>query len=252
MKSLLREGIAALALLGGLVLPIVSCAHDLGDAPVSVVAVSRQDSTSASGPSFPFSACGSEVSGSTSTTTAPPLPSALALGLAMADFTGDGHPDLATVGVGWFDSSRAHYSIEIRLTEGGSQSLELTAPFGGLLVTPKDVTGDGTLDLVVRAVGSRAPVAVFLNDGCGHFSATEPAAFAKVLAQIPAEFGFTTDEQLYFSATLVSSEAYTLKCQSASARNPQEQDGSLLPAHDSAPSHSFLPFGSNRAPPSLR
>ena len=251
MKSLLREGIAALALLGGLVLPVVSSAHDLGEAPVSVVAASRQDSTSASGPLFSSFACGTEASGSTSTTIMPPMTSALALGLAMADFTGDGHPDLATVGVGWFDSSRAHYSIEIRLTEGGSQSLELTAPFGGLLVTPKDVTGNGTLDLVVRAAGSRAPVAVFLNDGCGHFSETEPAAFAKALAQVPAEFGLTTGEQLYFSVTLVSSEAYTIECQSASARNPQEQDGSLLSANDSVPSHSFLPFGSNRAPPSL-
>jgi hypothetical protein len=251
MKSLLREGIAALALLGGLVVPVVPGADDLGDAPVPVVAASRQDSTSASGPLFPYSACRNAGSALASTAAEPPMTPALAMGLALADFTGDGHPDLATVEVGWFDPSRAHYSIEIRLTEGGGQSLRLTAPFGGLLVTPKDVTGNGTLDLIVRAAGSRAPVAVFLNDGCGHFSATEPAAFAKVLAQIPAEFGFTSERQLYFSATLASAETYTIKCRNASVRNQQEQDGSLLPANDRAPSHLFLPFGSSRAPPSL-
>src|SRR5580658_1189339 len=44
-------------------------------------------------------------------------PMRLSLGFAMADFTGDTHPDLATVELRGFDSSNAEYTIEVQLTE---------------------------------------------------------------------------------------------------------------------------------------
>ena len=53
------------------------------------------------------------------------------MGLAMADFTGDTHPDLATVQLERFDSPSARYSIEIRLSEGGRQSLGALTPGAG-------------------------------------------------------------------------------------------------------------------------
>lgn len=98
------------------------------------------------------------------------------LGVAMADFTGDSHPDRAIVNLARFGSHSADYFIEIRLTEGGSQLLGLTAPPGGVIITPEDVTGDGTIDLVVRRAGSLEPVAIFINDGCGRFSRHDPAS----------------------------------------------------------------------------
>lgn len=169
----------------------------------------------------------------------------------MADFTGDSHPDLATVELDGLDSSSATYSIEIRLTEGGRQYLTLTAPFGSLHITPKDVTGDGTLDLVVRAGESHVPVAVFLNDGCGHFSeAAEPAAFAQALREVPSESSLTA-RQLYFGTIVVSVKSHTVDCQSESLRNPQEKNVSRFTASYGAPSHSFFSFGSNRAPPTV-
>jgi hypothetical protein len=175
----------------------------------------------------------------------------LSLGFAMADFTGDTHPDLATVELSGFDSASAKYVIEIQLSEGGRQFLRLTAPFGGLLIAPKDVTGDGTLDLVVRAAKTRIPVAVFLNDGSGHFSpSAEPAAFARALPEAPSESGFTT-EQFDFGATVVSSGSHMAEFQTGSARNPQGQSGSLFSTSHDGPSHSFLPFGLNRAPPTV-
>lgn len=98
-------------------------------------------------------------------------------GFAMADFGGDSHPDLAAVEVDRFDSHSADYRIYIRLTEGGEQNLRLTAPFGELSITPKDVTGDGNLDLVVSS-GSGDLVGIFVNDGKGHFDKANPADFA--------------------------------------------------------------------------
>jgi len=173
-----------------------------------------------------------------------------ALGIAMADFTGDTHPDLATVELERFDSPTAHYSIEIRLSEGGGQSLRLTAPFGGLLITPKDVTGDGNLDLIVRSARSRMPVAVFLNDGRGHFSPAALSSFAQALRDVPYELGPTADHA-HFGATLIPPESYTIACRKAPIRDPQPQVGALPFANFRVPTHLLLPFGSNRAPPAV-
>jgi hypothetical protein len=173
-----------------------------------------------------------------------------ALGLAVADFTGDSHPDFAIAKLNGLDSPRAQYSIEVRLSEGGGQSLRLTAPFGGLVITPQDVTGDGTLDLIVRSARSHIPVAVFLNDGRGHFSAAESSSFAQALRDVPCELGPATD-QFYFGATPIPTESYTIAGWSASIRNPQVEVGAVSLVNCSVPTHLLLPFGSNRAPPAL-
>jgi hypothetical protein len=204
--------------------------------------------TAVSGSAFPLSTRGAAEAVLTTQTFAPPI--APALGLAMADFTGDTHPDLATVEVERFDSSIAHYWIEIRLTEGGHQILRLTAPFGGLLITPRDVTGDGNLDLVVRSAKSHAPVAVFLNDGSGHFSKADLAAFTNVLRDGTSQFGFTT-QQTYLGAPLACLESYTAECPTGSLRSLREQKGSLPSSGHRAASQRFLSSGTNRAPPSL-
>jgi hypothetical protein len=174
----------------------------------------------------------------------------LSLGFAMADFTGDTHPDVAIVELNGFHSASAEYVIEVRLTEGGGQLLRVRAPFGGLLVTAKDLTGDGNLDLVIREARSRAPVAIFLNDGSGHFSAAERGVFAKALPEAASGQEFTTHHYC-FSATLVSPRASTIGFQRESARSSQKQNGSLFIANYDALSQPFLPFGLNRAPPTL-
>jgi hypothetical protein len=173
------------------------------------------------------------------------------LGLAMADFTGDTNPDMATVELDRFDSASVHYSIEIQLTEGGRQFLKLTAPFGGLHITPRDVTGDGNLDLVVRAASTGALLAVYLNDGSGHFSPAEPAAFAKSLPQGSSNFGFTTGQQPYFGATFVCSESYTIECRNGSLRTLQEKNRWFFIASHISPLSAALSSGSNRAPPTF-
>jgi hypothetical protein len=197
---------------------------------------------------FPFSVRGAAAAVLTTGTFAPPM--APALGLTMADFTGDTHPDLATVELEKLDSFSAHYWIEIQLTEGGHQILSLAAPFGGLLITPRNVTGDGNLDLVVRSAKSHAPVALFLNDGSGHFSRADIAVFANALHDGSSQFSFTT-RQTYLGATLACLESYTAKCPTESPRYLREQKGSLLSANYPAASQPFLSFGANRAPPSL-
>jgi len=229
MKSTVRQTISLIAAILSLTLPLAKSAHACS------VADSFESASAIAVDALPSSSAMPEIG--------------LNVGFAMADFTGDTHPDLATVELNRFDSASAQYLIEIQLTEGGHQFLRLTAPFGGLLITPKDVTGDGNLDLIIRAAKSHAPVAIFVNDGCGHFSAVAAAAVpARALRELPSEFGFTP-EPLRLGATAVSSKIYTAECQSGSTRNAQVRSDSLLSANYHAPSHPFLPFGLNRAPP---
>lgn len=205
--------------------------------------------SSTSRPSFPLLGCGTAVTSLQSEGSA--SAGAIPLGLAMADFTGDGNPDLATVELDRLNPSSAQYLIEIRLTEGGRQSLMLSAPVGDLLVTPQDVTGDGTLDLVVHTSQSSAPIAIFVNDGCGHFSeASKSAALVQVREDAPSEFHLRTDRP-YVGGSVIASGSYTVQCHSESLDHPQVQKSVLPCGRCGSAFHSFLAFGSNRAPPAV-
>lgn len=206
------------------------------------------DSLSTSASSFSLSVRDASQAASSSEILSPRL--APTIGLAMADFTGDTHPDLAAVALDRVDSANAHYWIEIRLTEGGGQILRLTAPFGGLFITPKDVTGDGNLDLVIRAAGSRALVAVFLNDGNGRFRRARTESFAKTLPGEPFHFSFRR-KVICLGATLGWPESHPDDSQKGSFQPLLEKKALLLPARYDGASQYFLSFCSNRAPPSL-
>jgi len=173
---------------------------------------------------------------------------AIPLGLAMADFTGDRNPDLATLELDRLDSSHAYYVIEIQLTEGGRQSLRLTAPARSLVLTPMDVTGKGRLDLVVRSVGSEVPVAVFVNDGCGHFSANESARYATATHEIPSGPDFSANHLRFESAALTRGP-YAAGSQEQPRCFLHEFSSSVSFAYDGAPAELFLPLRTDRAPP---
>jgi hypothetical protein len=175
---------------------------------------------------------------------------AVPLGLAMADFTGDSHPDLATLKIDRLDSSRAYYVIEIQLTEGGRQSLKLTAPPRSLVLTPVDVTGDGTLDLVVHSVGSNVPIAVFLNDGCGHFSANEPARYKAAIEEIPTGADYSSTH-LRFDSSAVGRGSSAAKSQGQPLCSRQDPRHNCFPAQDGALAERFLPLPTDRAPPRI-
>lgn len=107
---------------------------------------------------------------------------ASASNLALADFDGDRKPDLASVEFNHLDSSAARYWITVRLTSGGKQTVEVIGPLGGLDISARDVNGDAALDLIVRTAWQHQLVAIFLNDGHGHFAAAaDPSAFASAL-----------------------------------------------------------------------
>ena len=96
--------------------------------------------------------------------------------LAISDFDGDLHLDLAIVQAGATASGSTDYWIRLQLSAIGRQSIRIVAPAGGLLIEARDVNGDHAVDLILSTLLSE-PVAVFLNDGHGAFSRVAPAAF---------------------------------------------------------------------------
>jgi len=99
----------------------------------------------------------------------------------LADFDGDRKPDLASVEFDRFDSAAVRYWITFRLTTGGGQTVEVVGPLGGLDISARDVNGDAALDLIVRTAWQHQIVAIFLNDGHGHFAPADPSAFSSAM-----------------------------------------------------------------------
>lgn len=185
---------------------------------------------------------------------APSLPSVVPsageelFGFAMADFGGDSRPDLAAVEVDRLGEHIADYRVYIRLTEGGEQNLRLTGPLGELSITPKDVTGDGSLDLVISS-GSGDLVGIFVNDGKGHFDKANPADFAKDRGRRSSR-SFLTTTRPYIIATFATLEGQAFHCRSEWIHFRRTNSRSLIPALESVRIQAFLYSGANRAPPS--
>jgi hypothetical protein len=108
---------------------------------------------------------------------APAHATAIVPQFAIEDFDGDRKPDIATVLEGRNGAVDHHYWIRVQFSSGGSESIDVAAPAGGLDITTRDVNGDDFADVVVTTTGTNRPVAVLLNDGAGNFTASDPSAF---------------------------------------------------------------------------
>ena len=109
---------------------------------------------------------------------------------AVADFDADGAPDVAIADR--TSRSGTHYDIEVRLSEGSTQTVSFASTRGALHITALDVDNDHDADLVITPVLSREVVSIWINDGAGHFIAGDRASFASVagLGAVPSLSGF--------------------------------------------------------------
>src|SRR5580700_4455693 len=97
-------------------------------------------------------------------------------------------------------------------------------------------------------MGSRILVAVYLNDGYGHFLATDPSSFKKLLQGAASEQEISP-KHFYYNAALVSQKFHRACRHNISLRNPHKNSEPAFSASNGSPYHAFLHFGSNRAPP---
>jgi hypothetical protein len=168
---------------------------------------------------------------------------------AIADFDGDRIPDLATVNFDCSDASSARYSIRFTMAAGPSQTIGLTAPFGGLLLSARDVNGDNALDLIVTTPALRQPVAILLNDGHGQFTMANPAAFSSAIWDSSSGWQpASTPTQL--AAALPPRRSSSGRCAQASIRASIEIVTELLPSFRTRHISNVQQFSLNgRAPP---
>jgi hypothetical protein len=101
-------------------------------------------------------------------------------GGAIADLDGDGRLDVAVVRSESRGPHAFQYRIELALTTRvAPSSFSFFAEEGGLRIVPRDVDGDGDLDLVITSAWSLAPVGVWINDGHGGFTQGDPTAYPR-------------------------------------------------------------------------
>jgi len=137
-------------------------------------------------------------------------------GCVIADLDGDGRPDFAIVRAESWDSKGFRYRIELHFSTGvGPSSFSVSAEKGGLRLLPRDVDGDGDLDLVVMSVWTLAPVGVWMNDGHGEFTRSDPTAYPlamwtegpEVVSNTPQEAPKATVPQFYRSCIDFSNQS---------------------------------------------
>jgi hypothetical protein len=122
-------------------------------------------------------ASATSLSASQSLTTTPP---SWNYGGAIADLDGDGRNDLATVTSKSWGPITFRYKVELALSSRvGPSSFSVSAEEGGLRIIPRDVDGDGDLDLVITSARSFVPVGVWINDGHGGFTQGDATAYSR-------------------------------------------------------------------------
>src|SRR5208282_769206 len=166
----------------------------------------------------------------------------------LADFDGDRKPDLASVEFNRFDSSSVRYWITLRLTTGGGQTVEVIGPLGGLDISARDVNGDAALDLIVRTAWQHRIVAIFLNDGHGHFAAADPSALSSAMENSSAAW-LPAARQSREDSALSRSEYSAGDCEGVGALSrPQEFRHSAF-SPEFKLSRFFFSSSFGRAPP---
>jgi len=170
--------------------------------------------------------------------------------LAISDFDGDFHPDLASVEAGTTISGNTDYWIQLQLSAAGPQSIRLVAPSGGLQIEARDVNGDHAVDLVLTTTSLRQPVAIFLNDGHGSFSRVASSDFPEAFSKSPTNWASACDQST--DAVGIPPQSRTSVCLSANAHSSVP-----LPADSIPPSRTGILFDffvvshAGRAPPAL-
>jgi hypothetical protein len=183
-------------------------------------------------------------------------PGFINFGFTVGDFDGNGVvDDVVLVRVTPISPSHAIYNISIQMGSGVTQDVSITGPLGVFEILRRDVTGNGTPDLVLAAPWQDHPLAVLINmdNGMGTFRVADPVVYAAA-------------NEIRSVANLTSQSASHLDSVALSAKRivPRENKGRdrlllprPLPASPFAPEKGdagrLLLFSlSGRAPPSFR
>jgi FG-GAP-like repeat len=166
----------------------------------------------------------------------------------ITDFDADGAPDIAIADRTVRNGS--HYTIEVRLSGGSTQTVSFLSNKGALRIAALDLDNDHDQDLIVTPVLSREVVGIWVNDGAGHFARGREAPYQ---SHVPAlESGQTFSGSSLGLLPLVPGR----RLQSLDLIHPTsvrgfDGDSSSLPQTDTPyPNEGFLSLTRSRGPPS--
>jgi hypothetical protein len=95
---------------------------------------------------------------------------------AVGDFDGNQSADLARVTIRWHRESMVSSGVDLfALCPGSLPALMGAFPPRGLTLSVRDVDRDNDQDLILREAFAGRALGVWLNDGTGAFSASEPS-----------------------------------------------------------------------------
>jgi hypothetical protein len=103
---------------------------------------------------------------------------------AIADFNSDGTPDLVIADRASQRANTYGYLIQFSVSGLGLRNVAFESAQPELTVGISDLDHDDDLDVVVRALFSREVVAVWLNDGRGHFQQADERPFTSGFREI--------------------------------------------------------------------
>lgn len=121
-----------------------------------------------------------------------PSDSTRASGWSLADLDGDRIADLAAAGPGLREGNRYTHKVQIDLSHSGSTSFDVYGGSASIRLSLRDIDGDHDRDLVVFEPSSSLPVAVWLNDGAGHFTEGNLTRYASAIGH-PARHSLNVD-----------------------------------------------------------
>ena len=172
---------------------------------------------------------------------------------AIADFDGDSRPDLATVDVGQSSARNTRYWIAFHLSGRSSQTVDITAPSGGLQITSRDVNGDSFPDVIVTTSWTNKPVAILLNDGLGNFTSSNPSEFQSAFTISRTSWTLAGNEITDATALLVARYAPGDCRSECGFLSPGEMLRRLVLVSSFRPGlTSVAPFVGRAPPPSVR
>ena len=127
-----------------------------------------------------------------------------------SDLDGDQRLDFAFVQAGHSDLHLTEYWVHLRLSCIGAHEFCVVAPLGGLKIASRDINGDQMPDLILATNWGNKPVAVFLNDGHGRFSAADSSIYSE--ASSASSASWTVFSSPEYKQLIVPSESRTVVC----------------------------------------
>jgi len=101
----------------------------------------------------------------------------------LGDFDGDSKIDIVTSRAERLPGQEYSHEVSLKLSGSPSTSFTFRDRYPNVQLNSRDIDGDHDRDIIIRETGTLQPLAVWLNDGSGHFLQADLEHFRAVLEE---------------------------------------------------------------------